>query len=65
MLEQARAILPAGCVITSLSDRGFVHERLLHYLRSQQWHFCLRLMSNTLVHLPNQTVCAESRSVSP
>ena len=38
MLEQARAILPAGCVITSLSDRGFVHERLLHYLRSQQWH---------------------------
>ncbi len=58
VLEQVRSIMPPGLVITLLADRGFVHEHLLRYLHEQQWHFRLRLMSNTLVHLPNQTVCA-------
>ncbi len=43
--------MPAGQVITLLADRGFVHERLIQYLRQQQWHFRLRLTSKTLVHL--------------
>jgi hypothetical protein len=58
VLEQVCSIVPLGLVITLLADRGFVHEQLLHYLHEQQWHFRLRLMSNTLVHLPNQTVSA-------
>ena len=32
VLDQICALLPAGRLITRLSDRGFVHERLLHYL---------------------------------
>jgi hypothetical protein len=51
VLEQVRSIVPPGLVITLLADRGFVHEPLLHYLGKQQWHFRLRLTSNTLVHL--------------
>jgi hypothetical protein len=35
-----------------------VHEQLLHYLRKQQWHFRLRLMGNTLIHLSAQPVSA-------
>ncbi len=38
VLDQVRAMLPTGQVITLLADRGFVHERLLHYLHQQRWH---------------------------
>src|SRR5712692_5828755 len=58
VLDQVRAMMPTGQVITLLADRGFVHERLLHYLRQQQWHFRLRLPGNTLVHLGAQPVSA-------
>jgi hypothetical protein len=58
VLNQVRAIVPAGQVITLLADRGFVHEQLFHYLRKQQWHFRLRLPGDTLVHL-------EARPASP
>lgn len=58
VLEQVHAILPVGGVITLLADRGFVHQRLLSYLCSRGWHFRLRLMSKTLVHLDAQSVVA-------
>jgi hypothetical protein len=57
VLDQVRAIMPPGRVITLLADRGFVHERLLHYLK-QHWHFRLRLPADTLVHLGAQPVSA-------
>src|SRR5438067_5592904 len=38
ILDQVHAIIPPGMVITLLADRGFVHERLLHYLKQHQWH---------------------------
>jgi hypothetical protein len=44
--------------ITLLADRGFVHERLLHYLRQHRWHFRLRLPGDTLIHRGAQPVAA-------
>jgi DDE family transposase len=58
VLDQVRAIVPAGQVITLLADRGFLHEQLLDYLQKLQWHFRLRLKSSTLVHLPGQPISA-------
>ena len=58
VLDQVCAIMPAGQVITLLADRGFVHERLLHYLQKLHWHFRLRLPGNTLLHLGAQPVSA-------
>ena len=58
VLGQVYAMLPAGQVITLLADRGFVHERLFHYLRQHQWHFRLRLPADTLVHLSARPICA-------
>lgn len=58
VLEQVRAIVPPGLVMTLLADRGFVHEHLFHYLHQQQWHFRVRLPSDTLVHLEPQLVTA-------
>ena len=43
VLDQVCAIVPPGLVITLLADRGFVHEQLLHYLHTQQWHGSLAL----------------------
>ena len=51
VLKQVHAIVPPALVITLLADRGFVHQQLLHSLRKLQWHFRLRLPSDTLVHL--------------
>jgi hypothetical protein len=58
VLDQVHALVPPDLVITRLSDRGFVHERLLHYLQEHQWHFRLRLPGKTLVHLGAQPVAA-------
>lgn len=58
VLNQVYAIMPAGQVITRLSDRGFVHEPLLHSLRTQRWHSRLRLPADTLVHLSTQHISA-------
>jgi Transposase DDE domain len=58
VLDQVRAIMPPGRMITLLADRGFVHERLLHYLQKLRWHFRLRLPANTQVHLGAQHVSA-------
>ena len=51
VLDQVCAMVPSSRTITLLADSGFVHERLFHYLRNQQWHFRLRLKGNTLVPL--------------
>ncbi len=58
MLEQVRSIGLQDMQVIVLADRGFVHEQLLHYIRTQHWHLRLRLMSNTLVHLLDQPVSA-------
>lgn len=58
VLDQVREMMPSGLIITLLADRGFVHAQLLHYLREKRWHFRLRLMGKTLVHLEDGTVSA-------
>jgi hypothetical protein len=58
VLDQVHAIVPPGLVITLLADRGFVHEHLFHFLQKLQWHFRLRLPSDTLVHLEASSISA-------
>ena len=41
-----------------MADRGFIHQQLFHYLQKLQWHFRLRLPSDTLVHLETSSVSA-------
>jgi hypothetical protein len=58
VLNQVPAIVPPGLVITLLADRGFVHKQLFHSLQKLQWHFRLRLPSDTLVHLEASSISA-------
>jgi hypothetical protein len=57
VLNQVRAMVPPGMVITLLADRSFLHERLIQYARLHHWHFRLRLTGNTLIHRPQHETC--------
>jgi len=35
-----------------LADRGFAHRQLFRWLRRHHWHYRIRLIDDTLVHLP-------------
>jgi hypothetical protein len=58
VLDQVRAIIPPGLLITLLADRGFVHEQLFHSLQKLQWHFRVRLPGDTLVHPEASSISA-------
>ena len=46
VLEAAQAVLPTGCQVTFLADRGFQHRELLRWLQQQGWHWALRVKSD-------------------
>lgn len=59
VLEAAQAVLPRGCQVTFLADRGFQHRALLRWLQQQGWHWALRVKSDlqlTLASGKTQTV---------
>lgn len=53
VLEQARLLLPDGCTVTLLGDRGFGHRKLMKWCRRTGWHFVLRLKADSIVILPD------------
>ena len=46
VLEAAQAVLPIGCQVTFLADRGFQPRELLRWLQQQGWHWALRVKSD-------------------
>ncbi len=53
VLEQAQALLPAGCSVNLLGDRGFGHRQLMKWCRRAGWHYLLRLKGDSTVILPD------------
>ena len=53
LLEQVVGLLPAGCNITLLGDRGFGHRKLMKWCKRAGWHFVLRLKSDSWVIKPD------------
>ena len=51
VLEAAQAVLPTGCQVTFLAERGFQHHELLRWLQQQEWHWALRVKSDLQVTL--------------
>ncbi|XPM58802.2 MAG: transposase [Leptolyngbya sp. IPPAS B-1204] len=49
MLRKARWLLRHHCDVMLLADRGFANHQLLQWLRSSQWHYCLRLPCDVVV----------------
>jgi hypothetical protein len=53
LLEQACRLLPKGCSVTLLGDRGFGGVALMRWCIKHKWHFALRLKGNRIVIHPN------------
>lgn len=65
VLDQVRAMLPVGLIVTLLADRGFLHERLIRYAQQYHWHYRLRMRADTLVQQRGQPVRAVSQLRPP
>lgn len=50
MLRKARWLLRQYPDVMLLADRGFANHQLMGWLRSSQWHYCLRLPCDVLLH---------------
>ena len=51
VLETAQTVLPPGCQVTLLADRGFEHGELMRWLNQQQWDWVIRAKSDLIVEL--------------
>jgi hypothetical protein len=53
VLEATLKLLPAGCQVTLLADRGFEHGAFIRWLRNQGWSWAIRAKSDLRVTLSN------------
>jgi hypothetical protein len=50
LLDEAAKLLPLGCRVVFLADRGFVDRDLMHHLQRLGWHWRIRIKANILIH---------------
>lgn len=50
LLTQAAALLPTGCRVVFLADRGFADTKLLAQLKKLQWHWRIRIKNSFYVY---------------
>ena len=55
VLELARTLLPDGCHVTLLGDRGFGHRALMKWCHQTGWDYLLRLKGDSTVILGDGT----------
>jgi len=54
MLRKARWLLRQHENVMLLADRGFANHELMSWLRTSQWHYCLRLPCDVFLHGPRR-----------
>jgi hypothetical protein len=52
LLEKAAPLVPFGCKVVLLADRGFTDTELLRHLKRLGWHFRLRIKANFWIDRP-------------
>jgi len=50
LLTRAAALLPAGCRVVFLADRGFADTKLMAQLKELHWHWRIRIKNNFYVY---------------
>ncbi|NJR62843.1 MAG: transposase, partial [Cyanobacteria bacterium CRU_2_1] len=53
VLETTLKLLPKGCQVMLLADRGFEHGELIRWLKAHQWSWAIRAKSDLNVPLSN------------
>jgi hypothetical protein len=62
LLDQATTLLPLGCKVVFLADRGFADTELMQHLSAKLgWHWRIRIKGNFLVHRPGKRSCKINR----
>jgi hypothetical protein len=55
LLDQALTLIPFGCPVVFLADRGFADTELMAYVsQTLRWHWCIRIKSSFLVYRPGK-----------
>lgn len=49
VLKLAKKLLPTGCSVTLLGDRGFGHRQLMKWCQEAGWDYLLRLKADSIV----------------
>ena len=65
VLVAAKAVLPPGCSVTLLADRGFEHGALLRCLEGWQWDWFIRAKSDLTVTLATGHSCCVHQLLPP
>lgn len=65
LLVRAAQLLPMGCQVTLLADRGFEHGALLHWLQQQHWSWAIRAKSDLNVTFSDGRVVAVEHLLPP
>lgn len=50
MLKLAHRLLSQHSDVMLLADRGFANHELMRWLKNSNWHYCLRLPCDMLLH---------------
>lgn len=50
MLKLSQQILGKYPDVMLLADRGFANHKLMNWLKTSQWHYCLRLPCDVVIH---------------
>ena len=66
LLDRAKSLLPFGCRVVFLADRGFADTELMKHLRRLRWHFRIRSKKSFGIYRKGHPRCrAGSISVAP
>lgn len=65
VLEQTLQLLPPGCQITLLADRGFEHGAFIRWLRDHDWSWAIRAKSDLNITLTKGQTMAVANLLPP
>ena len=65
VLETTLRMLPPGCQVTLLADRGFEHGAFIRWLRDHRWSWTIRAKSDLNVRLSNGHTTAVAQLLPP
>jgi hypothetical protein len=65
VLETTLRMLPAGCQVRLLADRGFEHGAFIRWLRDHRWSWAIRAKSDLNVTLSNGRTNAVAQLLPP
>jgi hypothetical protein len=65
VLEQTLGLLPPGCQVTLLADRGFEHGAFIRWLRAHDWSWAIRAKSDLNITLPKGQIMSVAKLLPP